>query len=53
MKFEMQFYPGIMLGIMTQTGTAEFPDKTIKGFTETSIYIPFIRVCFYNFKEND
>ena len=37
MKFEIQLYPGIMLGIMSQTGTAEFADKTVKTFNETAI----------------
>lgn len=53
MKLELQFYPGIMLGIMTQTGTAEFPDESVKSFVETSVYIPFVRACFYSFKDND
>lgn len=53
MKFEMQLYPGIMFGIMTQTGTAEFPDKTVKSFSETSVYLPLVRLCFYKFTDNE
>lgn len=48
-KFELQLYPGIMFGIMTQTGEAEFPNGDVKRFTETAIYIPFVRGVFYKF----
>ena len=51
MKLELQHYPGIMLGSMIQTGEAEFPDKTVKAFTEISFYIPFFRLVIYSFRD--